>query len=92
MGLIIDDELFESLKNMARSKNEEDVTMAISIMETCDKENKQNLEYIEQVYETMRDSHSRDILNRLKMRVWMSVNGCYCMTSINFLNLIISKK
>lgn len=70
--LIIDKELYEELKVMMKSSSEDDVVMAISIIENSDEWNVQNQVYKEKLYETLRFENGH-IQNKgeLKMRVWL---------------------
>jgi hypothetical protein len=70
--LIIDKELFEELKTMMSSSNENDIVVVIGILNTIDVWDKQNQEYKEELYEIL--SENKNIKNKgeLKTRIWMS--------------------
>ncbi len=73
--LIIDKELYEELKVMMKSSSEDDVVMAISIIENSDEWDKQNQIYKEQLYEILRFENKHiQYKSDLKMRVWLSMN------------------
>ena len=72
--LIIDKELFDELTTMMKSSSEHDVVMAISILETADKWNKQNQRYKEQLYETLRENNHIRNKTELKLKVWFVNN------------------
>jgi hypothetical protein len=70
--LIIDKELFEELKTMMSSPNEDDIAIVIGILNTIDIWDKQNQQYKEELYEIL--SENKNIKNKgeLKIRIWMS--------------------
>jgi DNA-binding transcriptional regulator/RsmH inhibitor MraZ len=70
--LIIDKELFEELKTMMSSSNENDIVVVIGILNTIDIWDKQNQQYKEELYEIL--SENKNIKNKgeLKIRIWMS--------------------
>ena len=72
--LIINKELFGELKLMIQSSSEDDVVMAVSILETADEWNKQNQIYKEQLYETLRENDHIKNKFQLKMKVWLAMN------------------
>ena len=72
--LIIDKELFDELKLMMQSSSEDDVIMAISIIETADEWNKQNQIKKERLYDTLRENNHIKNKYALKMKVWLAMN------------------
>jgi len=67
--LIIDKELFEELKTMMSSSNENDIAVVIGILNTIDIWDKQNQKYKEELYEILSDIKDK---SNLKMKIWMS--------------------
>lgn len=72
--LIIDKELFDELTTMMKSSSEHDIVMAISILETADKWNRQNQRYKEQLYETLSENDHIKNKTELKLKVWFANN------------------
>ena len=72
--LIINKELFGELKLMIQSSSEDDIVMAISILETADEWDRQNQRYKEQLYETLSENDHIKNKYALKMKVWLVNN------------------
>jgi hypothetical protein len=72
--LIINKELFGELKLMIQSSSEDDIVMAISILETADEWDRQNQRYKEQLYETLSENDHIKNKYALKMKVWLAMN------------------
>jgi DNA-binding transcriptional regulator/RsmH inhibitor MraZ len=70
--LIIDKELFEELKTMMSSSNENDIVVAIGILNTIDIWDKQNQKYKEELYEILNENKNIKNKGELKTRIWMS--------------------
>jgi hypothetical protein len=72
--LIINKELFGELKLMIQSSSEDDIVMAMSILETADEWDRQNQRYKEQLYETLSENDHIKNKYALKMKVWLAMN------------------
>jgi hypothetical protein len=70
--LIIDKELFEELKTMMSSSNEDDIVIVIGILNTIDIWDKQNQKYKEELYEILSENKNIKDKGELKTRIWMS--------------------
>jgi hypothetical protein len=70
--LIIDKELFEELKTMMSSSNENDIAVVIGILNTIDIWDKQNQKYKEELYEILSENKNIKDKSNLKMKIWMS--------------------
>ena len=70
--LIIDKELFEELKTMMSSSNENDIVVVIGILNTIDVWDKQNQEYKEELYNVLSENKNIKDKGELKTRIWMS--------------------
>jgi hypothetical protein len=70
--LIIDKELFEELKTMMSSPNEDDIAIVIGILNTIDIWDKQNQEYKEELYNVLSENKNIKGKGELKTRIWMS--------------------
>lgn len=75
--LIIDKDLFDELTIMISSPSEDDVIMAISILENSDPWDRQNQQYKEKLYTTLSENKNFSSMEKnhnLKMKVWLAMN------------------
>ena len=70
--LIIDKELFEELKTMMSSSNENDIVVVIGILNTIDVWDRQNQKYKEELYEILSENENIKNKGELKTRIWIS--------------------